>query len=97
MSRQGEKSADSDQDSRGARSSDVDPETGREKPKLRTEDMPSYTTQGRDELTGEGLAQSMPRYTPQGRTDSEEPGSADDQGRQGNTAPTGQGRMKPET
>jgi hypothetical protein len=97
MSRQVEKSEKSEEASHGALSSNVDPDTGREKPRMRTEDMPSYTPQGRDEPTGEGLAQSMPSYTPQGRTDSQEPNSADDQGRQGNTAPTGQGRKKPDT
>jgi hypothetical protein len=53
-----------------------------------------YTLQGRDEPTGEGLAEQPPSDTPQGRTDSEEPEQADEDGRQGNTAPTGQGRMK---
>jgi len=28
---------------------EIDPTTGREKPRMRTEDMPSYTPQGRDE------------------------------------------------
>jgi hypothetical protein len=92
MSRQDKNSPTSKQSS-----SDVDPDTGREKPRMRTEDMPSYTPQGRDEPTGEGLAREMPSYTPQERTDSEEPEQAGEDGRSGNTAPTGQGRMKPET
>ncbi|WP_337174263.1 hypothetical protein [Paludisphaera sp.] len=59
------------------------PETGREKPQMRPEDMPSYTPQGRDEPTGEDVAQELPSYTPQGRVDSDEPEKADEQGRQG--------------
>jgi hypothetical protein len=77
MTRQDEKSAKSEQTSHGGPSSDIDPKTGREKPRMRLEDMPSHT--------------------PQGRTVSEPPDSADEQGRQGNMSPTGQGRMKPET
>jgi hypothetical protein len=75
MSQQDEKTARSEQASRGGPSSKIDTKTGREKPRIRIEGVPSYE--------------------PQGRTDSETPESADEQGRQGNTAPTGQGRMKP--
>src|SRR4051795_8635033 len=97
MSRQDKDSSTPEQSPPEAGSSNIDPRTGREKPRMRTEDLPSYTPQGRDEPTGEGLAERMPSYTPQGRTESEEPEQADEDGRQGNTAPTGQGRMKPAT
>jgi hypothetical protein len=71
------------------------PETGRDKPRMRTEDMPSYTPQGRDEPTGEDVAQELPSYTPQGRTDSEGSETTKAGGNQGDPAPTGQGQKKP--
>jgi hypothetical protein len=59
----------------------------RESTRIRPEDLPGYTPQGRSEPSDEDFAANLPGYTPQGQIDSEEDESEtddekrDDQGR----------------
>ncbi len=52
------------------REQDIDPRTGRQKPRMRTEDLPSYTPQGRTDDEPGKIAREAPNATPQGRADS---------------------------
>jgi hypothetical protein len=72
MPQEEKKPSIAEQQSPRAAARKLDPETEGEKPRMRTEDMPSYTPQGRAEPAEGEIANEAPSYTPQEPLDSDE-------------------------